>query len=87
MSTTIDATFDGNVFRPTVPVELEPNTSVRLIVERIGEPTAIDSNGSAPAETPKSFLRTAMSAKINGPPDWATNFREYLSGERRHSDE
>ena len=39
MSTTIDAKFDGEVFRPIGPVSLPPDTNVRLTVERIiGEP-------------------------------------------------
>jgi hypothetical protein len=46
MSTTIDATFDGQVFRPAGPVRLKPNTSVRLTIEALrpgaGEPVAED---------------------------------------------
>ena len=33
MVTTIEATFDGSVFRPAEPIQLEPNTRVRLTVE------------------------------------------------------
>jgi hypothetical protein len=33
MSTTIQATFDGQVFRPTEPVFLEPDTPVRLTID------------------------------------------------------
>jgi len=33
MSRTIDATFDGSVFHPAQPVDLKPNTRVRIIVE------------------------------------------------------
>jgi hypothetical protein len=33
MSTSIEATFDGKVFRPAGPVRLEPNTPVRLTIE------------------------------------------------------
>ena len=32
MSQTLDATFDGEVFRPTEAVELKPDTRVQLIV-------------------------------------------------------
>ncbi len=62
MSTTIEATFDGKVFLPSGPVELPPNTVVRITVETM-------------AEMPKSFLDTALSLNLEGPPDWATNFR------------
>ncbi len=44
------ATFDGSVFRPDQPIELEPNTRVRLI-----EPV------KAPSEKSESFLRVARS--------------------------
>lgn len=32
MSQTLEATFDGEVFRPTEAVELKPDTHVELIV-------------------------------------------------------
>ena len=67
MSTTIEATFDGHVFRPTGPISLPPNTVVRLTVE----PLSVE---------PVSFLRTARSLNLEGPPDWATNLDAYLYG-------
>lgn len=66
----IEATFDGTVFRPTEPVALEPNTLVRLTVERIPPKQA----------QPISFLKTARSLNIEGPPDWASNLDKYLYG-------
>jgi len=46
MSTTIEATYDGQVFRPAGPVLLKPNTPVRLTIEAlspgVGEPVAED---------------------------------------------
>jgi hypothetical protein len=68
MATTIEATFDGRVFRPTGPVSLPPNTAVRLIVEPLPEP-------------PASFLRTARSLDLDGPSDWASRLDDYLYGE------
>ncbi len=68
MATTIEATFDGQVFRPTGPVFLPPNTTVRITVEPL------------PGK-PASFLRTARSLNLEGPPDWATNLDAYLHGE------
>jgi hypothetical protein len=70
MSSTIDATFDGNVFRPTGPVALTPNTPVRLTVETL----------PADANPPTSFLKTARALHLQGPPDWAANFDDYLDG-------
>ena len=69
MSTTIDATFDGEVFRPIGPVSLPPDTNVRLTVETI-------------PEQPRSFFEVAQSLNLEGPPDWATNFDSYLYGNR-----
>ncbi len=68
--TTIEAKFDGEVFRPIGPVSLPPDTTVRLTVETI------------PAEPPKSFLEVAQSLNLEGPPDWASNLDYYLYGDR-----
>jgi hypothetical protein len=64
MTTTVEATFDGQVFRPTTPVSLEPNTPVRLTVEPLPPPGD---------ERPASFLRTAKSLNLVGAPDWSAN--------------
>ena len=70
MSQTLDATFDGNVFRPDQPIELEPNTRVRITIE----PTpTVDRNS-------ESFLRVARSLNIDGPSDWSTRLDDYLYG-------
>lgn len=68
MATMIGATYDGQVLRPSGPVALPPNTAVRITVEPIPAP-------------PTSFLRTARSLNLEGPPDWATNLEDYLDGE------
>jgi hypothetical protein len=68
MATTIEATFDGQVFRPAGPISLPPNTTVRLTVEPL-------------PDKPASFLRTAQSLNLEGPPDWARNLGAYLDGE------
>jgi hypothetical protein len=75
MDRTIEATFDGQVFRPTEPVSLPPNTVVRLTVEPVS------------TEQPTSFLRTALSLKLDGPPDWASNLDKYLYGRRDEGDD
>jgi hypothetical protein len=61
MSQTINATFDGLVLRPETALLLEPNTRVRVTVEEISSPV--------PATT--SFLQTARSLRLSGPPDWS----------------
>ncbi len=67
MATTIEATYDGQVFRPAGPVALPPNTTVRITVEPI-------------PDQPSSFLRTARSLNLQGPPDWASRLEDYLDG-------
>ncbi|MDP1796345.1 MAG: hypothetical protein Q8K78_02640 [Planctomycetaceae bacterium] len=62
MSQTLDATFDGVVFRPVQAVELQPDTQVQLIV----------TVKSTPAEKPKSFLSVARSLELSGPADWSS---------------
>jgi hypothetical protein len=71
MTKTIEAVFDGEAFRPDSPVEIPPNTRVRLTIE---------SPVSSPAAG--SFLRTARSLKLSGPPDWSANLEDYLYGHK-----
>ena len=75
MIKTIEALFDGTVFRPKEPIALAPNTWVRMTIETI-----------PPAEGEAvSFLRTARTLNLDGPPDWSVNLDEYLYG-RESSD-
>jgi predicted DNA-binding antitoxin AbrB/MazE fold protein len=73
MSERLEATFDGDVFRPDKPVGLRPNTRVRLTVESAEPPE----RGSG------SFLRTARSLELEGPTDWSSRLDEYLYGPER----
>jgi predicted DNA-binding antitoxin AbrB/MazE fold protein len=75
MTTVIEATFDGTVFRPKEPVTLKPNTPVRLTVEAL----------PPPKET-TSVLDTAESLNLEGPTDWSVNLDKYLYGEEPRSD-
>ena len=38
MTTTLEATFDGQVLRPDKPLDLEPNTRVRVTIESREKP-------------------------------------------------
>ena len=69
MSQTLDAVFDGSVFRPDQPIELEPNTRVRITIEPAPE-----------SEEPESFLRVARSLNLDGPRDWSSRLDDYLYG-------
>ena len=61
MTRTMTAIFDGEVLRPDEPVDLEPNTKVRITIEA-SEP---------PAEKTLSLLDTAASLNLEGPSDWS----------------
>jgi hypothetical protein len=75
MTTTVFATFDGEVLRPEVPVTLAPNTRVRVTIETT---PAAESKSS-------SFLRTAQSLNLAGPPDWSERLEEYLRTQGEHA--
>ena len=70
MIKTIEAVFDGKVLRPKDALTLEPNTRVRITIEPIEQTT----------KDAVSFLDTALSLKLDGPPDWAVNIDTYLYG-------
>lgn len=73
MSKTLEAVFDGEVLRPDQPIELEPNTRVRLTIE------ALDVSDKRQL----SFLQTARSLNLEGPSDWSERVDEYLYGLRK----
>jgi len=71
MKQTLEATFDGEVFRPLQTVELRPDTRVQLIV--------LVRTEAGPE--PVSFLDVAESMQLPGPEDWSTRLDEYLYGQ------
>jgi predicted DNA-binding antitoxin AbrB/MazE fold protein len=71
MSRTVEAVFDGEVLRPKEPIDIEPNTRVRITIEPL-TPTGVTAA--------ESFLRTAESLRLDGPPDWSDRIDEYLYG-------
>jgi AF2212-like protein len=70
MTRTVNATFDGEVLRPDEPVDLEPNTRVRVTIEA----------AASPAEETLSLLDTAAALNLEGPSDWSERFEDYLYG-------
>ena len=68
MTKSLHATFDGLVLRPDEPVELAPNTRVRITIETV----------DAPVERAASFLQTARSLNLQGPTDWSAHLEDYL---------
>jgi predicted DNA-binding antitoxin AbrB/MazE fold protein len=76
MSQIIEAIFDGQVLQPAEPVELAPDTRVRLTIEAIAQP-----EGKTP-----SFLRTARALNLEGPEDWSSQIEAYLYDYEHNSD-
>jgi predicted DNA-binding antitoxin AbrB/MazE fold protein len=66
MTQVIEATFDGEVFRPTGTVQLPANTRVQLLVRAESE------------KAPVSFLDVAAGLKLEGPSDWSVRINDYL---------
>lgn len=91
MEKILDATYDGEVFRPDEPVDLASNTKVKIIIEdEESTKTANESHESKKlelVEMPKksggetyAFLKFLETASIDAPPDFASNLDEYLYG-------
>lgn len=77
MTKTLEAIFDGKVFHPDEPPELEPDTRVRITIETT----------DTPKTPPASFLATARALKLKGPPDWSARLDEYLYGTESEASE
>lgn len=71
MTRTLAAVYDGKVFLPEEPLDLQPNTRVHLTVE----------TGSEPKSAEYSFLRVASSLNLEGPPDWSERIEDHLERE------
>jgi predicted DNA-binding antitoxin AbrB/MazE fold protein len=71
MATIIEAVYDGEVLRPEEPLPIKPNTRVTVTVE-----VPVSSGRRA------SFLETALSIHLQGPPDWSENIDSYLQESR-----
>lgn len=67
---TVHATFDGEVLRLEEPLQLPPNTRVRVTIELAAPPTR--------PEGRRSFLQTARALELEGPPDWSSRLEDYL---------
>jgi hypothetical protein len=73
MTKTLNAVYDGKAFWPEEPLDLSPETKVRLTVSIVKK--------TKPQK--ESFLQTARSLKLDGPEDWSSSLEDYLYGERK----
>ena len=75
MTKTLEAVFDGEVLRPDEPLEIDPNTRVRITLEVEGE-----EEEEKPKGEPYSSLLLAASLKLQGPSDFSERIEDYLHG-------
>ncbi|HKP76593.1 MAG TPA: hypothetical protein VJT67_13780 [Longimicrobiaceae bacterium] len=69
----VDATYDGSSLHLDEPLPIEPNTRVRVSVERV--------LANCSTNEPTSFIETARSLRIDGPSDWSSRVDHYLYGD------
>ena len=83
MEKILDATYDGEVFRPDEPVDLASNTKVKIIVEEekgeFKKLELIEMPKKGNAE-PYAFLRYARTLNLDGPSDFSKSLDDYLYG-------
>jgi hypothetical protein len=72
MNKTLTAVFDGHVFQPDSPLDLEPNT--RYVV------TIQDALPPALAEGDAWDVLEALTGALEAPQDWASEHDHYLYG-------
>lgn len=90
MEKTINATFDGEVFRPDEPVNLASDTKVKVIIEekpKKNKKLKLVEVSKKPGGKPYAWLDYAMSANLDGPSDFSTNLDDYLNGRKSLDDE
>ncbi len=87
MEKILDATYDGEVFRPDEPIDLASNTKVKVIIEEEPKKLKLVEKPKKGKGEPYAFLRYARSVSIDAPPDFAPNLDEYLYGGKSLDDE
>jgi predicted DNA-binding antitoxin AbrB/MazE fold protein len=78
MEKILNATYDGEVFRPDEPIDLEPDTKVEITLKI---------KNSKKTGKPYSSLEFMASLKLDGPSDFSRNIDEYLYGGKSLDDE
>lgn len=73
MATTIQATYDGTVFRPDEAVDLPVGTAVTVSIPA----NAHDDPTAAHTDPHGSFLRNARGLVKGAPADWSANPEKY----------
>jgi hypothetical protein len=78
VSKTISAVYDGQVFRPTGPLDLEANSICELTIESV----------TPPIKTGNAWeVLDKFTGSIEGPGDWSIEHDHYLYGTPKRSAE
>jgi len=77
MTITREATYDGEVLRFDKPIELEPNTRVRVTIEA----------ASLGAKKNRSFLQTGQIVESAGAVKLSSKFEDYVYDQKRDLNE
>jgi len=77
MNKTLTMVFDGHVFHPDSPLDLEPNTRYVVTIQNVLPPAA---EGNA------WDILEALTGTLEAPQDWASEHNHYLYGtpKRQH---
>jgi len=71
MSRTIEVIYDGEVFRPVTPPDIEPNTHGRVVIENEKQETKKEDAWD---------VLEQLSGTVEAPEDWSSNHDYYLYG-------
>ena len=77
MSKTIVAVFDGQVFRPVAPLDLEPNARYTITIVSAEPPTR---EKSAQKKEDAWDILERLAGTIDAPPDWSAEHDHYIHG-------
>ena len=77
MEKIVNVTFDGEVFRPDEPVDLKPNTKVKITIEKEKKLKLVMVPKNAKGK-PYAWLDYLISVNLDGSSDFSTNLDDYL---------
>jgi hypothetical protein len=76
----VSVIFDGEVFRPQQPLDLQPNTQYLIVVQIPQPENDVNTDGDA------WDLLESMIGTVKAPPDWSVEHDHYLYGTPKKSE-
>lgn len=87
MERIVDATYDGEVVRFDVPVDLAKDTKVRVMIGEAPKKLKLEYAKKKKGGEPYAFLEYLASLKLDGPSDFSSNLDDYLYHGKQFPDE